>query len=191
MLSSKNKFIYSISNHSHSLYHPVPADFYGHIYDVSVISKTWKVFTIRKINSHLTHSKCTRFYLFIDKCKFSTIIIFMMQFSIYALKQDNTLVFVFDLSSSFAHLLPRWWRIQGNVILNFTHVYQSIFIYSSNESFKISSTLLQKSVSILWNSMDRITVVFHTLFRHNVSTFLSQLFQITIKYHFILNLFDI
>ena len=75
MLSSKNKFVYSISNPGHYSYHLVRADFYGHIYDVSIISKTWKVFTIRKINSHLTHSKYTPFYLFIYKCKFYTIII--------------------------------------------------------------------------------------------------------------------
>ena len=78
MLSSKNKFIYRVSNHGHFVYHLINIDFYGHIYDVSVISKTWKVFTIRKINSHLTHPKYTPFYLFIDTCKFYTIIIFMM-----------------------------------------------------------------------------------------------------------------
>ena len=75
MLSSKNKFIYRVSNLDDFIYHLISSDFYRHIYDVSVISKTWKVFTIRKINSHLTHSKYTLFYLFIDRGKFYTIII--------------------------------------------------------------------------------------------------------------------
>ena len=97
MLSSKNKFIYRVSNLGHFSWHLINTGFYWHIYDVSVISKTWKVFTIRKINSHLTHSKYTLCDQFIDKCKFYTII-FMMQLSIYALKQDNTLGFVYYLS---------------------------------------------------------------------------------------------
>ena len=75
MLSSKNKLIYRASNPGHFLRHRINSDFYGHIYDVSVISKTWKVFTIRKVNSHLTHSKYTPFYLCIDSRKFYTIIV--------------------------------------------------------------------------------------------------------------------
>ena len=70
MLFSKNKFIYSESNHGHLGYPLIHTDFYGYIYDISVISKTWKILTIRKINSYLTHSKYTHFYLFIDICKF-------------------------------------------------------------------------------------------------------------------------
>ena len=73
MLSSKNKFIYRASNPGHFLRHRINSDFYGRIYDVSVISETWKFFTIRKINIHLTHSKYILFYLFVDTGKLYTV----------------------------------------------------------------------------------------------------------------------